>query len=122
MEGSQLRVAPDPALALVVRIFVGAVAERLDVPEASRDDLRLAASELFAGAVEEGTGEDVSFTMSRAGGDVALRATGVEPTDALEGGTGRWSERLELIRALFPGTEVGASVRIPVPLITTAGG
>jgi len=111
-----LTVARDPALALVVRIFVGAVAERWNVPEAARDDLRLVASELFAGAVEAGAGEDVSFTLTSDGDRVSLQATGVDPLGVDESpDPGGWSDRLGLIRALFPDAEVGGSVRVSVP-------
>jgi hypothetical protein len=115
MPDSALTVARDPALALVVRIFVGAVAERWNVAEAARDDLRLVASELFAGAVEAGPGEDVTFTITAEGDRVSLRAAGIdalgpdEPADP-DGRAGR----LELIQALFPDSDVGPSVRISV--------
>jgi hypothetical protein len=113
---SQLTVARDPALALVVRIFVGAVAERMGVPEPTRDDLRLVASELFAGAVETGQRDDVSFTIAHEDDAVALHARGVDPLGAGGAADPRvWAERVELIRALFPDAEVGRSVRISVP-------
>ena len=64
MPTSRLSVEGDPALALIVRIFVGSVAERWDVPVPIRDDLRLAASELFSGAVEAGNAEVVTFELS----------------------------------------------------------
>jgi hypothetical protein len=113
---SELRVARDPALALVVRIFVGAVAERWNVAEAARDDLRLVASELFAGAVEAGAGEDVSFTLTSEDDRVDLRAVGVDPLGAEESpDPGGWGARLDLIRALFPDADVGESVRVTVP-------
>ena len=54
MASSRLSVARDPALALIVRIFVGSVMERWGVAEPARGDLRLAASELFSGVVEAG--------------------------------------------------------------------
>jgi hypothetical protein len=112
---SALTVARDPALALVVRIFVGAVAERWNVPEAARDDLRLVASELFAGAVEAGAGEDVSFTLTSDGDRVSLQAAGVDPLGAQETpDPGGWAERLDLIRALFPDADVGESVLVSV--------
>lgn len=120
MPTSQLQVTRDPALAVVVRIFVGAVAERLEVPEAAREDLRLAASELFAGAVATGDGDDVSFTLSREDDVVALQAGGVDPLGTPDGADpSAWGGRLELIRALFPEAEVGRSVRIAVPTGTT---
>lgn len=113
---SLLRVARDPALAMVVRIFVGAVTERWDVPEATRDDLRLAASELFSGAVEAGDGEDVTFTLARESDAVTLTARGVDAPDGDPGDEGAWGGRLQLVRALFPGTEVGDLVLIAVPM------
>ena len=92
MPTSQLQVARDPALALVVRIFVGAVAERWSVDGSTRDDLRLAASELFSGWVEDGEDTAVVFSM----------------TSDDEGA-------VDLIRALFPQAEVGDAIRISVP-------
>ena len=55
MPSTRLSVAGDPALALIVRIFIGSVTEQWELPEPVRDDLRLAASELFSGAVEAET-------------------------------------------------------------------
>ena len=115
MPTSRLRVARDPALALIVRIFVGSVAERWDVPEAARDDLRLAASELFSGAVETGDGDHVTFELSSEDGEIELRAEDVSPPGDgavdLEG----WTGRFDLVRALFPDAEIGDTVRIRVP-------
>jgi hypothetical protein len=113
---SRLSVAGDPALALVVRIFVGSVTEQWELPEPVRDDLRLAASELFSGAVEAGDGDLVRFELASGGGWMELRAEDVpleqEGAD-LEGWTGRFA----LIRALFPDADVSeTSVRIRVPL------
>jgi hypothetical protein len=111
-----LSVAPDPALALVVRIFVGSVTEQFEFPEPVKDDLRLAASELFSGAVEAGDGDLVRFELSTDDGGMELCAgdVGVEHESAdLEGWTGRFA----LIRALFPDADVtGTSVRIRVSL------
>ena len=117
MASSRLSVARDPALALIVRIFVGSVMERWDVSEPVRDDLRLAASELFSGAVDAGKGDLVTFELSAGEDEVELRAEDVhsdeeaQPTE-LEG----WAGRFDLIRALFPGAEIGDTVRIRVPL------
>jgi hypothetical protein len=116
VEDSALTVPRDPALALVVRIFVGAVADRLNVPEPARADLRLVASELFAGAVEAGAGEDVTFTITSESDRVSLEATGVDPVGADEvGDRDGLVGRVKLIRALFPDAEVGENVRISVP-------
>jgi anti-sigma regulatory factor (Ser/Thr protein kinase) len=114
---SRLRVARDPALALIVRIFVGSVMERWDVSEPVREDLRLAASELFSGAVEAGKEDLVTFELSSDGTEVELRAVDVHPDEAaqpedLEG----WTGRFDLIRALFPDAEIGTTVRIRVPV------
>lgn len=117
VSSSRLHVARDPALALVVRIFVGSVADRFDVPETSRDDLRLAASELFAAAIETGEGDEVAFTITREDDVVALDATGIDQlVDDGEPDPGVLGDRLGLIRALFPEAEVGRSVRVSVPL------
>lgn len=112
MPTSRLQVAGDPALALIVRMFVGAVAERCNASEQSRDDLRLAASELFSVAVEAGTGS-VTFELSSAETGLELRA---EDVNLGRDGGGRegWSG-VELIRALFPDAEVGDTVRIRIP-------
>jgi hypothetical protein len=121
---ARLSVAGDPALALVVRIFIGSVTEEWSLPEPIRDDLRLAGSELFSGAVEAGGGEVVTFELSDDGGSVELRADDVpvdEPDlagrEGGEAGEGRgWTGRFSLIRALFPDAEVAEStVRIRVP-------
>ncbi len=117
MPNAQLQVARDPALALVVRIFVGAVAQRGGLPEPVQDDLRLAASELFSGAVEAGEGETVSFTVSSGDAEFTLRAEGVEVGPAPAAGDGEpWQDRFGLVRTLFPDAEVGDAVTITLPL------
>lgn len=112
---SRLSVAGDPSLALVVRIFVGSVTEQWEVPEPVRDDLRLAASELFSGAVEAGN-RDIRFELSTDEVGMELRAEDVaveQESAGLEGWTGRFA----LIRALFPDADVSDTrVRIRVPL------
>jgi hypothetical protein len=112
---SRLRVARDPALALVVRIFVGSVAERWDIPEPVRDDLRLAASELFSGAVEAGNEDLVTFEVSSGEDGLELRAEEVHPHVAEPASLEGWTGRFDLIRALFPEAEIGDTVRIRVP-------
>jgi anti-sigma regulatory factor (Ser/Thr protein kinase) len=113
---SRLSVAGDPALALVVRIFVGSVTEHWGLSEPVREDLRLAASELFSGAVEAGNRDLVRFELSTDEGEMELRAEDVavehEGAD-LEGWTGHFA----LIRALFPDAHASdTTVRIRVPL------
>jgi hypothetical protein len=110
-----LIVAGDPALALVVRIFVGSVTGQWELAEPVRDDLRLAASELFSGAVEAGKGDLVTFELSTDEGGLELRAEDVPigPEGADREG---WTGRFALIRALFPDADVSEStVRIRLP-------
>jgi anti-sigma regulatory factor (Ser/Thr protein kinase) len=113
---SRLLVARDPALALIVRIFVGSVMERLDVSEPTRGDLRLAASELFSGAVEAGDGDLVTFEVSSDDTQIELRVVDVHPDEAAPADLEGWTGRFDLIRALFPEAEIGPTVRIRVPV------
>jgi anti-sigma regulatory factor (Ser/Thr protein kinase) len=113
---SRLRVARDPALALIVRIFVGSVAERVAVSEPIREDLRLAASELFSGAVEAGAGDPITFEVSSDDASLELSAEDVNPDDAAPAALEGWAGRFDLIRALFPDAEIGTTVRIRIPL------
>lgn len=115
MSSSRLRVATDPALALVVRIFVGSVAERWAIPEPVRDDLRLAASELFSGAVEAGENDEVTFDLAASDAGFELRAEEVHAVT--QGGPlpEGWAARFDLIRALFPDAQIGDTVLIRVP-------
>lgn len=115
MHTTRLSVAGDPALALVVRIFIGSVTEQWEMPEPARDDLRLAASELFSGAVEAGSGDVVTFELSVDDGGLELRAEDV-PVGAEGPDLAGWTGRFELIRALFPDADVtGSTVRIRIP-------
>lgn len=116
MASSRLSVARDPAFALIVRIFVGSVMERWDVSEPVRDDLRLAASELFSGAVDAGKGHLVTFELSADDNEVELRAEDVHSDEARATDLEGWTGRYDLIRALFPEAEIGDAVRIRVPL------
>jgi anti-sigma regulatory factor (Ser/Thr protein kinase) len=115
MRTCELQVARDPALAVVVRIFVGGVAERWGVAEQVREDLRLAASELFTGAVESGGDGPVAFVLSSSGGEVTMRADGVGPETERSAGDVSWDDRPGLLRALFPDAEVASNVRITIP-------
>jgi anti-sigma regulatory factor (Ser/Thr protein kinase) len=113
---SRLSVAGDPALALIVRVFVGSVAERWDVPVSTRDDLRLAASELFSGAVEAGSAEVVTFELSNDDEGLELRAEDVHLDEEDPSDPAGWTGRVRLIKALFPDAEVSeTAVRIRIP-------
>lgn len=118
MPTSRLRVAGDPALALIVRIFVGSVAERWDVPVPVRDDLRLAASELFSGEVEAGNTGVVTFELSNDEAGLELRAEDVHLAEQDPSDPAAWTGRYRLITALFPDAEVSETtvrIRIPTP-------
>jgi anti-sigma regulatory factor (Ser/Thr protein kinase) len=113
---SRLSVAGDPALALIVRLFVGSVAERWDIPVSTRDDLRLAASELFSGAVETGNAEVVTFELSNGDAGLELRAEDVHLQEDDPADPAGWTGRFRLIRALFPEAEISETdVRIRIP-------
>jgi hypothetical protein len=114
MPSTTLSVARDPALALVVRIFVGSVAARWGVAEQDRDDLRLAASELFSSAVGAGAGASVAFTLSSDDVAVILRADGLDTSAGAERSDPSWGDRFDLVRALFPDAELGEGVSIRV--------
>ena len=115
MSSSRLRVATDPSLALVVRIFVGSVAERWAIPEPVRDDLRLAASELFSGAVEAGDNDEVTFDLATSDSGFELRAEEVHAVAQGRPVPESWAARFDLIRALFPDAQIGETVLIRVP-------
>lgn len=116
MPTSRLSVAGDPALALIVRIFVGSVADRWDIPVAISDDLRLAASELFSGAVESGNAEVVTFELSNGDAGLELRAEDVHLNEEDPSDPAGWTGRVRLIKALFPDAEVSeTAVRIRIP-------
>jgi hypothetical protein len=116
MPTSRLRVARDPALALIVRIFVGSVVERWDIPVPVGDDLLLAASELFSGAVEAGNAEVVTFELSNGDEGLELRAEDVHLNEEDPSDLAGWTGRFRLIKALFPDAEVSeTAVRIRIP-------
>lgn len=87
------------------------------MPDAVRDDLRLAASELFAGAVEAGDGDLVTFELSSGEAELQLRAEDVRPHEVAPADLEGWTGRFDLVRALFPDAEIGETVliRVPVP-------
>jgi len=118
LPSSRLSVAGDPALALIVRIFVGSVAERWNVPVPVLDDLRLAASELFSGEVEAGNAGVVTFELSNDEAGLELRAEDVHLSDQNPSDPAAWTGRHRLITALFPDaedSETTVRIRIPTP-------
>ena len=118
MPTSRLSVAGDPALALIVRMFVGSVTERWDIPVPVREDLRLAASELFSDAVESGNAEIVTFELSNDDSGLELRAEDVHLVEEDPSDPAGWTGRFRLITALFPDAEISeTAVRIRIPSV-----
>ena len=100
MPTARLSVAGDPALALIVRIFVGSVAERWDVPV----------------PVEAGKAEVVTFELSNGDEGLQLLAEDVSPDEEGPTDLAGWTGRFRLIKALFPDAEVAeTTVRIRMP-------
>jgi anti-sigma regulatory factor (Ser/Thr protein kinase) len=91
-----LEIPVDPAYAVTARLFVATAAWDLGLSEGTIEDLRLAASELVANAVETDDPGPIRMALTLAGSDVHLEASGV----------GRLSQeppisRLALLEALF---------------------
>jgi hypothetical protein len=95
----QLTLPSDPALALTVRTFVAASGRLLQLDEDRCEDLRLAASELFAIATETDVGE-VTLTMDAEG---SLTLEGIDDLDGAS--SDLLIRRGDLLRALFPGIQ-----------------
>jgi anti-sigma regulatory factor (Ser/Thr protein kinase) len=98
-----LEIPVDPAYAVTARLFVAAAARDLGAADGTIEDLRLAASELVANAVEVGEPGPVRLSLraDQAGG-IHLDATGVGPlVDEPP------ISRVALLGALFDGTDLG---------------
>ena len=74
-----LEIPAEAAFAVTARQFVASLAGVLGADPATVDDLRLAASELVANAVETGAGGPVSLSLGRIEGTIRLAATGTGP-------------------------------------------
>lgn len=108
----ELSIPADPALALTARIFAGAVSRYL--AGESPDDLKLALSELLAGAIEAGATE-VAFRVDVDRQEVSAQGAGVTGL----GGAAEDDERrvartsrAALLSALFPGMRTEGDIVI----------
>src|SRR2546423_4082362 len=101
----QLVLPPEPAFAVTARVFVVTAARHHGMDERVVEDLRLAASELFTNALEQGR-QQVTFTVAAGTNGPVLRAEGVGSLSA-PGGDGDpeqvWSRtrRLDVLETLF---------------------
>lgn len=110
----ELSIPADPALALTARIFAGAVSRYL--AGESPDDLKLALSELLAGAIEAGAAE-VAFRVDVDRQEVSAQGAGGGVTGL--GGAEEDDERrmartsrAALLSALFPGMRTEGDIVI----------
>lgn len=103
---SAIRIPADAAHVAAVRAFVGAIGRQAGCTEESVDDLRLAASEACAHAIDDDAASDGIEVRARVERDTTL-VIEIEPVGSLERSDEAepsWtrSTRLALIRALFP--------------------
>ena len=116
MDVLELSVPADPALALTARMFAGAVGEHVE--EVAPEDLKLAFSELLAGAVDAGS-ERIVFRADLDLGQITVEGAG--PLGADSGDDLEEHERFarthraDLLTALFPGLRAdGREVVLPL--------
>src|SRR5258706_14295146 len=101
----QLVLRSAPAFAVTARVFVLTAARHHGMDERTTEDLRLAASELFTNALEQGR-QHVTFTVTAGAQGPILRAEGVGLLSAPvgDGEAGDvWSRtrRLDVLQTLF---------------------
>jgi anti-sigma regulatory factor (Ser/Thr protein kinase) len=104
-EAMQLVLPSEPAFAVTARVFVVTAARHHGMDERTVEDLRLAASELFTNALEQGRPE-VTFTVAAGAQGPVLRAEGVGSLSAPMGDGDAedvWSRtrRLDVLETLF---------------------
>jgi hypothetical protein len=104
-EAMQLVLSSEPAFAVTARVFVVTAARHHGMDERTVEDLRLAASELFTNALEQGR-HQVTFTVATGAHGPMLRAEGVGSLSAPvgDGDAGEvWSRtrRLDVLETLF---------------------
>jgi len=107
-----LEIPADAAYAVTARLFVVAAARDLGVSEVIAEDLRLAASELVANAVEAGRPGPIRLALRADPGTVRLEVSGVGAiVDASP------ISRRALLESLFDATDLAEEdqVRISVP-------
>jgi len=71
-----LEIPVDAAYAVTARLFVATAAREMGLPDGTVEDLRLAASELVANAVETSAPGPIRLTVLREGSDVILDVVG----------------------------------------------
>ena len=112
----RLEIPAEAAFAVTARQFVVSLSRLLGADEATVDDLRLAASELIANAVETGADGPVALSLGRSDGALRLHATGIGSIADDEPISLR-----RLLESLFDGATFGpdGSVDVAVPLAHT---
>jgi anti-sigma regulatory factor (Ser/Thr protein kinase) len=124
-----LELPPEAAYVATARMFSSAVARHFDAGEDAIQDLKLAVSEVWTGALRDGVAGDESLRITARHQPPALRFEVARP----EADTGRPDDRpgpdqvaaglgLEIVRALFEDADLARSedgevvVRFSVPL------
>ena len=113
-----LEVPVDAAYAVTARLFVVTAARDLGLPDPTVEDLRLAASELVANAVESNGTGPIRLALVTDGSDVVLDASGVGPLR-----NDPPISRLALLETLFDAGNMlqGERLRIRVPMTDATG-
>jgi anti-sigma regulatory factor (Ser/Thr protein kinase) len=126
MERLSIRIPPGAAHVASVRAFVGAVGRGAGCSEEAIDDLRLAATEACAQAIEEDAPPEGVEVRSVVDGTRLILE--IEPCgrfdrapEGLDGGPGR-STRLDLIEGLFPEAEHDRGRQLLRVVVTIAPG
>jgi anti-sigma regulatory factor (Ser/Thr protein kinase) len=111
-----LEIPADAAYAVTARLFVVAAARDLGVSEEATEDLRLAASELVANAVEAGGVGSIRLALRGDPGTVRFEVSGVgEVVDASP------ISRRALLESLFDAMDLTEEGRVVISVPTEAG-
>jgi anti-sigma regulatory factor (Ser/Thr protein kinase) len=73
----RLEIPADAVYAVTARRFIVTATRALGLPDGTVEDLRLAASELVANAVDSGAPGPITFTLIPDGSEIYLEASGV---------------------------------------------
>lgn len=106
--GFELQVPADPTLGVTVRVFVTEAARRLGLGDADVDDLRLAATELLANAVES-SGSTLELTLRVDRGRWYLAAMGAGTLATASDGV---VDRGDVLRALAQVREADGHIEV----------
>jgi anti-sigma regulatory factor (Ser/Thr protein kinase) len=111
-----LEIPAEAAYAVTARLFVVAAARDLGVSEQITEDLRLAASELVANAVEAGGSGPIRLALRGDPGTVRLEVSGIgDVVDASP------ISRRALLESLFDATDLSEEGRVVISVPTEAG-